>query len=107
MRIGPKTDTLGPQVLGSMGLPMSTFRRKKITRSASLEEDEELAQRRRRAAEVGADSRNQDLSNGGIPRGRGRDSSTAMMAGYVRSQSVTDDVLPQRRSGSAGAIDTR
>lgn len=68
---------------------MSTFRRKKITRSASLEEDEDLAQRRR-AASVGAGSRKE-----GGP-GRGRESS-APMAGYVRSQSVTDDALTQRR----------
>lgn len=77
------------------------LRRKKITRSASLEDDDEITQRRRTAVELPGFMRaSQDLTSGGgvmFPRGRGRDGSYAFTAGYVRSQSVTDELLPSDR----------
>lgn len=93
------------KTFGSMVLHRGTFgRRKKITRSASLEDDEELNQRRQRASSVG---RRHEIGSAGIMRSRGREGVTATLAGYVRSQSVTDEVLTQRRSGSGAGFVAR
>lgn len=76
---------------------LNLLRRKKITRSASLEDDDEITQRRREMP--GCVRASQDLVAGG-GRGRGRDGSCALTAGYVRSQSVTDELLPSGRLSS-------
>lgn len=77
---------------------LNPLRRKKITRSASLEDDDEITQRRRTVLEMpGCVRASQDVV---LPRGRGRDGSYAFTAGYVRSQSVTDELLPSDRLSS-------
>lgn len=82
--------------------------RKKITRSASLEEDEEVVQRRQRESGIGERKHSHELARAGMVHGKGVEGSMAVMAGYVRSQSVTDEVLSQRRSGSGTDVyDTR
>eukprot|EP00903_Cladosiphon_okamuranus_P006268 g6151.t1 len=83
-------------------LKNNLLRRKKITRSASLEDDD-----RRRSMELtggggggrgrGGSRHGSELSGGGAAgmlRGRGRDGNMALSAGYVRSQSVSDEILP-------------
>lgn len=90
---------------------LNLLRRKKITRSASLEDDGEMAQRRRNAGlgqgglnGTSADGRgSQDLAGpgGDALKGKGREGAMGLSAGYSRSHSVTDEVLPAAsRSGS-------
>lgn len=95
---------------------LNLLRRKKITRSASLEDDDE----RRRALGFGggtgmpaggvrgrggsgsgsSSGHAHDLSNGML-RGRGRDGNLALSTTFVRSQSVSDEVMAMDHSADA------
>lgn len=100
------SSTPGYRASGVSRSSLNLLRRKKITRSASLEDDDE----RRRAFGLGGtgtgaargrggsgSGSSHDLSNGML-RGRGRDGNLALSTAFVRSQSVSDEVMPMDHS---------
>ncbi|CAM9707198.1 unnamed protein product, partial [Scytosiphon promiscuus] len=107
--VGVGVAPAGYRTAGGSRSSLNILRRKKIARSASLEDTEDD---RYRSAELGGvrgmsgfvhdgvlgGIGGGGLGGAGIVRGRGRDGALAHGAGYVRSQSVSDEVVPMDNS---------